>query len=157
QRGTGRMLIDDVGANTWEEIDEGAAGANYGWPVHEGPSSDPPFVSPLFAYGHGDGPDEGCAIIGGAFYDPQAATFPAAYVGRYFFADYCNGWIHTLDPSAGNAVTDFATNGVRVTGLTVDPLTGDLYYLSRPDFHGLTGSLYRISYVGDAGPRIDVQ
>src|SRR5262245_51100065 len=29
---TGRMLINDVGQNTWEEVNEGQAGANYGWP-----------------------------------------------------------------------------------------------------------------------------
>jgi glucose/arabinose dehydrogenase len=157
QPGTGRLFIDDVGLHTWEEIDEGAAGSNYGWPIHEGPSSDPPYVSPLYAYLHGDGPDQGCAIIGAGFYNPSVANFPARYVGRFFFADYCNGWIHTLDPGAHNAVTDFATNGVRITGLTVDQATGDLYYLSRPDFHGPSGDLYRVSYVGDDVPRIDIQ
>ena len=29
---SGRMFINDVGQNTWEEINDGAAGANYGWP-----------------------------------------------------------------------------------------------------------------------------
>src|SRR5439155_12911459 len=32
QPGTGRMFINDVGQSTWEEIDDGVAGANYGWP-----------------------------------------------------------------------------------------------------------------------------
>src|SRR5262245_55724051 len=32
QPGTGRMFINDVGQNTWEEVDEGIPGANYGWP-----------------------------------------------------------------------------------------------------------------------------
>ena len=36
QPGTGRMLINDVGQYTWEEINEGVAGANYGWPNCEG-------------------------------------------------------------------------------------------------------------------------
>ena len=36
QPGTGRMHINDVGQNTWEEINVGAAGANYGWPTTEG-------------------------------------------------------------------------------------------------------------------------
>ena len=31
--GTGRMFINDVGENAWEEIDDGIAGANYGWPL----------------------------------------------------------------------------------------------------------------------------
>ena len=39
QPGTGRMHINDVGAGTWEEINLGAAGANYGWPATEGPTT----------------------------------------------------------------------------------------------------------------------
>ena len=36
QQGTGRMFINDVGNNSWEEINEGQIGANYGWPTCEG-------------------------------------------------------------------------------------------------------------------------
>src|SRR5881398_3050993 len=36
QPGTGRMLINDVGQNTWEEINDGIAGSNYGWDICEG-------------------------------------------------------------------------------------------------------------------------
>ena len=38
QPGTGRMHINDVGQATWEEINRGTAGANYGWPGSEGPT-----------------------------------------------------------------------------------------------------------------------
>ena len=31
-----RLFINDVGQNTWEEINDGVAGANYGWPNTEG-------------------------------------------------------------------------------------------------------------------------
>ena len=31
-----RFVINDVGQNTWEEIDDGKAGADYGWNVREG-------------------------------------------------------------------------------------------------------------------------
>ena len=41
QPGTGRMFINDVGQNTWEEINDGIAGANYGWPDTEGPTTNP--------------------------------------------------------------------------------------------------------------------
>ena len=86
------MFINDVGQSTWEEINEaGAAGANYGWPTTEGPTTDPRFRSAvplLHARGRPD-----CAITGGAFYNPPTANFPAEYVGDYFFADYCSGWI----------------------------------------------------------------
>ena len=64
QNGIGRMFINDVGENTWEEINDGLIGSNYGWPTTEGETTDPRFVSPLFVYGHGSGPTVGCAITG---------------------------------------------------------------------------------------------
>ena len=77
QPGTGRMFINDVGQNTWEEINDGIAGANYGWPTTEGPTTDPGHRGPLFAYGHGSRRTTGCAITGGAFYNPATQQFPA--------------------------------------------------------------------------------
>src|SRR5678815_2572989 len=73
QPGTGRLFINDVGQSAWEGLDDGKAGANYGWPTHEGPSSppDPKFTEPLFAYPH-DGVV--CAITGAAFYNPARST-----------------------------------------------------------------------------------
>ena len=41
---------------------------------------------------------QGCAITGGAFYNPATAQFPADYVGDYFFADFCGGWIQRYRP-----------------------------------------------------------
>jgi glucose/arabinose dehydrogenase len=102
-----RMFINDVGQNTWEEIDDGIAGSNYGWPETEGQTSDPRFRSPLYSYAHGTGPFLGCAITGGAFY-PNVGPFPASYLGKYFFADYCGGWINHYDPGTG-AVASFAS------------------------------------------------
>jgi glucose/arabinose dehydrogenase len=32
----GRIHINDVGQNTWEEANQGIAGSNYGWPNFEG-------------------------------------------------------------------------------------------------------------------------
>src|SRR5437867_7106925 len=93
QPGTTRLFINDVGQSTWEEIDDGIAGSNYGWPTTEGPTSNPMFRSPLFEYGHGSSSTTGCAIVGGGFYDPPTVLFPASYVGKYFFADLCTGWI----------------------------------------------------------------
>jgi glucose/arabinose dehydrogenase len=74
QPGTGTIFINDVGGDTpeaWEEINRGAAGANYGWPVHEGVAKDPPYVDPIFAYAHGSTDTTGCAITGGTFYPPR--------------------------------------------------------------------------------------
>ena len=121
------MFINDVGQNTWEEINDGVAGANYGWPTTEGMTTNPSFRSPRYAYSHAAG---GCAITGGAFYSPLVPQFPASYSGDYFFADYCGGWIRTLDPSASNTVEDFAADIPFPVDLKVSD-DGALYYLAR--------------------------
>jgi glucose/arabinose dehydrogenase len=124
QEGTGRMFINDVGNATWEEINEGAAGANYGWPTCEGPCSDPSFVNPIHAYRHDEGP--GKAIVGAAFYSGD--RFPAVYSSSYFFGDYVGHYIKRYDVATGQ-VHDFAT-GVRwVADLRFGP-DGALYWLS---------------------------
>jgi glucose/arabinose dehydrogenase len=139
------LFINDVGQSTWEEINDGIAGANYGWPITEGPTSDPRFRTPRYAYGHSGG---NCAITGGAFYSPQTVRFPADYLNDYFFADYCAGWIRKLDPSAGNAVVTFATGIQSPVDLKVGE-DGNLYYLARGT-GGRTGAVYRISYSASA-------
>jgi len=128
QPGTGRMFINDVGQSAWEEINDGIAGSNYGWPASEGATTNPNFRSPLFAYGHGFGPMTGCAIAGGAFYNPPIVQFPSTFVGKYFFADLCSGWIRVFDPATGMA-SPFATSISQPVDLKVGA-DGSLYYLS---------------------------
>jgi glucose/arabinose dehydrogenase len=128
QPGAGRMFINDVGQDTWEEINEGLAGSNYGWPTTEGVTTNPAFRSPLFVYTHGSGPTTGCAIAGGAFYNPLNVQFPSSFVGKYFFADLCSGWIRTFDPATGTA-SDFASGIAQPVDLKVG-IDGSLYYLS---------------------------
>src|SRR5437016_6206637 len=57
QPGTGRIFINDVGENTWEEIDDGVAGANYGWPSCEGAcgTPNPNLRDPIYQYSHAEG------------------------------------------------------------------------------------------------------
>ena len=129
QPGTGRMFINDVGQDAWEEINDGIAGSNYGWNVVEGPSANPNFRAPLFAYQHGISATTGCAIAGGAFYNPATAQFPPSFVGKYFFADLCSGWIRVFDPSNGTA-TSFASGISNPVDLKVGA-DGSLYYLAR--------------------------
>jgi glucose/arabinose dehydrogenase len=122
---SGRIFIDDVGQSTWEEINDGLAGSNYGWPNTEGPTSNPLYVSPLHWYANNNAVE--CAIAGGTFYAPEVRQFPAMYVESYFFQDLCGGWIRRLDPS-------FNSNGF-ATGINspVDILVGQdgsLYYLA---------------------------
>jgi autotransporter-associated beta strand protein len=146
QPGATRMFINDVGQNTWEEIDDGIAGSNYGWPTCEGDCSptNPNFRDPLFQYAHGNTNTTGCAITGGAFYNPTTVLFPNSYIGDYFFADFCTDWIRRYDVLS-DTVTAFATSIKGGTvDLKVDP-DGVLYYLSRNQ-----NSVYRIDYPGIA-------
>src|SRR4030095_107049 len=150
QPGTTRMFINDVGQNTWEEIDDGIAGSNYGWPSTEGPTTNPAFRSPIFAYGHGTGPTTGCAIAGGAFYNPAQVQFPATFVGKYFFADLCSGWIRVLDPS-NNTASSFASGINQPVDLKV-AADGSLYYLASG-----SQSLFRVQFTGGTALSITTQ
>ncbi len=152
QPGTGRMFINDVGQNTWEEIDDGIAGANYGWPTSEGPLSctNPGFTCPLYAYDH----SQGCAITGGVFYNPSSPSFPSSYDGKYFFAEYCGNWIKLIDPNAppaNNAAATFASGISSPVDLRVGA-DGSLYYLARG-----AGSVGRIQYTAGQPPAITQQ
>lgn len=151
QPGTSRMFINDVGQSAWEEINDGIAGSNYGWPTTEGPTNNPSFRSPLFAYGHGFSTTTGCAIAGGAFYNPTTVQFPASFVGKYFFADLCSGWIRVMDPS-NNTAAGFATGINQPVDLKV-AADGSLYYLSIG-----SSSLFRVQFTATGtAPTITTQ
>lgn len=164
QPGTGRIFINDVGENTWEEIDDSSAGANYGWSggptdgfSHPPPSFAPgPYHDPLLAYNHSGGPaGGGCAIVGGTFYNPATVQFPNSYVGKYFYEDLCGGWIRVFDPSNPGTPSNPDTSTLFASGtpgglrdLKVDSV-GNLYYLSGGD-----GSIRKISF---QAPKITAQ
>jgi glucose/arabinose dehydrogenase len=157
QPGTTRMFINDVGEVTWEEINDGVAGSNYGWSICEGFCSPPnsSFRDPLFQYVHGFSSTTGCAIVGGSFYNPATIQFPASYVGKYFFADLCVGWIRVFDP-ANNTAADFGSEIATPVDLKVAS-DGSLYYLAfgtdADPSH--TNGVFRIQFTG--GPTITTQ
>lgn len=153
QPGSGRLFINDVGQNALEEINEGIAAGNYGWPTCEGPC-DPPrpgLMDPLHYYRQGDG---NCAITGGTFYNPPVAQFPGIYEGQYFFSDFCGDWIRFLDPDnppGPDAAPIFATG--LASSFPVDlkvGLDGSLYRLVR----GNGGQLWKIQHTGSQAPSI---
>ncbi len=109
---TGDLVIGDVGQNQWEEIDYipfGAtlAGDNFGWPCFEGPvaytpatpgghpaqcdaNNPPPHVDPVASYEHTGG---STAITGGVVVrDPALPSL----TGRYLYADFFKGIVHSL-------------------------------------------------------------
>jgi glucose/arabinose dehydrogenase/PKD repeat protein len=149
-----RFFINDVGQNVWEEIDEGKAGADYGWNVREahcatnsttdcGP---PPagMTNPIFAYGRG----LGCGAITGGAFVPEG-LWPAEYNGRYLFGDYVCGKIQSLRLTGlGWAPAEFGTDMGAVVDMTFGPwgTSQALYYLS------FEGQVHRIAYTGNRSP-----
>jgi len=162
QRTTGKIFVNDVGDATTEEVNEVISGGNYGWPAYEGYAPNP-FISPLFTYPHGaNDVDKGCAIVGGTFYNPNTIQFPTEYVGKYFFADFCNDWIRTLDPTSPNKVKLFASNisGFAVVNMQTGP-DGAIYLLARGITNAVagytvyeTGAVYKIFFGASPTPNV---
>ncbi len=156
QPGSGRLFINDVGNARIEEVNEGAAGANYGWPESEGPTSNPKHRGPLYFYDH----KVGRSITGGTFYNPAKLQFPKRYVGKYFFADFMDHWLRVLDPDHPESAEVFATGLAGPVDVAAAP-DGSLYYLNRKEwvkderFQKATGALHRITYATGKGvPRV---
>src|SRR5262249_21394810 len=112
-----RVFVNDVGENTWEEIDDAQPGANYGWSVREGHCAEgsstncgaPPagMTNPIYDYQHGA--HNNCTAITGSAFVP-GGVWPA-YSGVYLFGDYGCGQIFTLTPDGAGGYTSgtFAT------------------------------------------------
>ena len=151
--GTGRMFINDVGQSSFEEVNDGVAGSNYGWPNVEGYRTNQPLPNPLIgtyrdprlAYPR----TVGRTVTGGAFYRPPVPNFPQQYVGKYFFGDYVDDWIRFIDPNVNRPpIQNFATGASGPVDYEVGP-DGALYYLSIE-----TGVAGRITW---RGPVIQTQ
>ena len=143
-RATGLLYVADVGQNEWEEVDvepAAAKGLDYGWNRMEathcyglGLCDRSGLTLPALEYGHHDG----CAIIGGYVYRGRA--IPAA-VGRYFYSDYCGGWLRSFRYVNG-AATEPTTWRTRNVGSVLsfgEDAAGELYLL------GANGTVYRLA------------
>jgi glucose/arabinose dehydrogenase len=141
---SGLLIIGDVGQNAWEEIDAApasAAGLNYGWNTTEGTHcygapmcSKGGLTMPIVEYSHSDG----CSVAGGYVY--RGRSMPA-FVGTYFYSDYCQGWIRSV-----KIVNGAATEPKRWTVPSVGSVlsfgmdsAGEIYVLAS------SGTIYRIA------------
>jgi glucose/arabinose dehydrogenase len=151
-----RFFINDVGQDTWEEINEGLAGADYGWNIREGfcangsttdcsAASPAGLTNPIFSYGR----EEGCASITGGAFVPNG-TWPAAYDNSYIFSDYICGSIFQLvrgedGQYARELFVDGLGEGSATDLLFADDGTGPaLYYLT----YSNGGEIRRIRHTG---------
>jgi uncharacterized repeat protein (TIGR01451 family) len=159
-----RFFINDVGASTWEEIDLGQSGADYGWDVREGPCArgsttncgPPPagMTNPIYWYQHDTlfptATATACnSVVGGAFV--PNGLWPAEYDNTYLFSDFTCGAIFRLKPdgAGGFTRTEFMTGlgNESPVAMTFGPHGGTraLYYVA---FNG--GKVHRIAFTGTA-------
>ena len=148
-----RFFVNDVGDGAWEEIDEGIAGADYGWNAREGPCANGSFTNcgpppagmtnPVYAYSHAESPCH--AITGGAFV--PNGIWGTSYDNTYLYGDYTCGKIFQLQPdgSGGWTRSEFATDVGAVVNMTFgpSPFGRGLYYTN---YDG-GGQVRRIDYV----------
>jgi hypothetical protein len=146
-----------------------AGGANFGWPIHEGP--DPfttcphavvsGFTAPIYWFPW----SEGQSMISAGVYRlgaGGAAAFPAAYEGDLFLSDYYGGFLRRLKgggaswsvappvPGQPNS-TDWAT-GLHVVTDWAQAADGSLWYLRQAvNFVANTGEIRSIGFAGPAG------
>jgi len=154
---TGRILVNDVGQGSWEEINDATLGGqNFGWPTTEGTFNQnayPDFSNPVYVYPHGSGDGKGCALTGGTFFAPSESNYPSQYAGKYFIQDLCNSWINAIDVSTTPTVRSPFATAIAGNGLSITiGNDGNLYFLSRS-----AGALYRIIYNETTAPYITNQ
>ncbi|WP_020526910.1 PQQ-dependent sugar dehydrogenase [Flexithrix dorotheae] len=148
---TGRIFVNDVGEESWEEINDiTEPDQNFGWPIFEGNGNDDKYKNPLYAYPHEseESSTKGCAISGGTFFLGESSNYPSDYKDKYYFMDYCNRWIKLLD-LADSSVSTFAEN---IGGSNVSLTTGsdgNLYFLERS-----AGKLHKIIYTEEKKPQV---
>jgi glucose/arabinose dehydrogenase len=146
-RATGDLWVGDVGENRFEEIDRVPTRSlgltNFGWDAYEGfeevvwegdvhnePRGAGELVWPAAVYSH----EQGCAVTGGYVYRGNAA--PAA-AGRYFYGDFCEGTVWSIDAAAPGEVRVELDLGTTLASFGEDE-AGELYLVSR------TGRIFRL-------------
>ncbi|MEO0529438.1 MAG: PQQ-dependent sugar dehydrogenase [Planctomycetota bacterium] len=160
-RETGDLWIGDVGQGTREEInriDDGQAGANFGWRLREGDvirsggATDPPgYVPPVYDYLSNEnppGPFAGNSTVGGYVYRGPDVEVQ----GRYFFGDSFPSRLWSFDPADPDGTVENLDSLLNPTGAINTPVSfgedaaGNLYIVN------LNGTIFRIDTTipGDA-------
>jgi glucose/arabinose dehydrogenase len=142
---TGDLYIADVGQGLYEEIDIQKAGSkggeNYGWRCYEGfhafkldsCKDATAYTAPALEYDH---QEKRCSVTGGYVYRGSRYI---GLMGKYFYADYCNGELHYAYQNKGKLVPTLALKtpyNITAFGQGSD---GELYFA---DYK--TGSIYHL-------------
>ena len=132
----GDLIISETGWSTWEEINSGPVGANFGWPFYEG--GDGGTIVPTAGYGSVAGASafyaavaSGSIVITPAFrafahdsaapgYQFQAivgassiyanGAYPAELNNTYFFVDIVDGELFAIDTNTGENIQYLTTS-----------------------------------------------
>ena len=150
-----KLYVINVGGN-YEEINDVTApdptkNYHYGWAgsAQSGPDQPNTTIYPTYTYGHAGW---GCAITSGVAFNPTGVTdYPLAYKNRFYFTDWCSGWLRSFDlsnPAATYQEFSAADFG-NVLGLSLG-IDGNIYYFK----YGTNGSLNRLEYTLPAVPVI---
>jgi glucose/arabinose dehydrogenase len=117
-----RFYIDDVGENTWEEVDAGGSGLNYGWDTREGfcengvstncTATPAGLTDPLTSYNH----SSGCTFITAGAFIPNG-IWDASFDGGYLFADGGCGKVWLLTRAG---LVDYSSPFAMTTGTISD-------------------------------------
>jgi glucose/arabinose dehydrogenase/PKD repeat protein len=154
-----RIFVNDVGQDTWEEIDVLQAGADYGWNVREGPcptgqrtpcSAAPAgMTDPVFSYAHGSTIPgttlSSCGAISGGAFVPNGIWPSGSFDNAYLFADFNCGAIFRV-AAAGSG--PFTTAANFDTGLGVSSVTSLRFGPFQPAGGNPTQALYYATYGG---------
>ncbi|MEO0757958.1 MAG: PQQ-dependent sugar dehydrogenase, partial [Cyanobacteria bacterium J06648_16] len=148
---TGRLYIGDVGWNSWEEINTGSAGSNFGWPFYEGGKTgslrtsnyeDLPEAQAFYASGQtvtapflglSHASDNINAIVMGDVYTGN--TYPDEYQGDLFYSELYTGRVRNVSFDANGNIADidtFTTGANVVVQIAMGP-DGNLYYVDLDD------------------------
>jgi glucose/arabinose dehydrogenase len=141
-RETGTLYIADVGQNQREEINIGAAGANYGWRKFEGTRlnfpDDPALAHhtlPIFEYNN----EGGAGVIGGYVYRGDAIE---GLAGTYFFADLATDKVTSFRFTEGGGITELTDRTTELISPT--GITGGITSFGEDGF----GNVYLVSFDG---------
>ncbi|MEP4650795.1 MAG: PQQ-dependent sugar dehydrogenase, partial [Ilumatobacter sp.] len=132
-----RFFVNDVGQGDREEVDEGVAGANYGWPIREGRcprGQNPPcagptpgLIDPVTDYGR----EAGRFVTGGAFVPD--GVWPAQYDGAYLVSDGAFGttWSWTGGADLAASPVFLTASGPTDMAFVAGPGATELWYVQQ--------------------------
>lgn len=161
----GKLFITDTGWYSWEEVNTGEPGANFGWPFYEGGDSgilqptplysqfpdatafyqavengDIEITAPYRGFARGDAaPGYAIQAIVGSSSVYDGSQYPSVFTDDYFFLDVVNGQIFAVDVNDRTQLQYLATMPQNVGALTFSQ--GPDGYLYYTDFLGTIGRM----------------